>query len=236
MRERSPIHHLRRLVRVLFSEVTVSTEQRQSAANVNTASMEQLPTELLEQESGSLRSNLIYRAYQVLLEREPSSEEVALSISGIKPQTDTVDLISGILKSNEYQFIRFKQGFSATEGERKLIIRDLYRVLLGREPDVDGLNHYSGELANLSRAAAVIEWLQLSSEFKLREARLGIRQALERSFDVSQYLDLNADLRGAQIDALEHFIRHGVEEGRSTTNDAGHLDLNEDDWLEGLES
>ena len=203
---------------------------------MDVASGERPRAALMIHQSEPLIPDFIHRTYPILLERDPSSEEVALLTGVMNSKAEIVDLVSEMLKSKEYQSIRFKEGFSGAQSERKLIIRDLYRVVLGREPDDGGLNHYSGELTDLSRAAAIMESLLLSSEFHVREAKLGVRKTLERSFDVSQYLDLNADLRGTQIEVLEHFIRHGVEEGRSTILGAGHLDLDENDWLEGLKS
>ena len=223
----------RRLLSKYFNRLFKVSDDQSMIRTVIEKKEENVMSSRAHGEEDSLREDFVNNVYITLLGREPHSAESFLIKCGTERVLSFRDIVIAVLTSSEYVERRFPRGFSANSDDKVSVVGDIYRVLLGREADNNGLRHYSLELASLAQASAVVEAIIVSPEYKRRNARLAVRKTLEITFDVSQYLHANPDLRGMKMEALEHFIQHGVHEGRVAGPEAGHLDLTEDDWLEG---
>jgi hypothetical protein len=101
-------------------------------------------------------------------------------------------------------------------GGMKLMQFDIMAWLLGRaDPCVAGVDYLlHGAIEDGAEGAADWRRYVLQRPHLLRLAKPE-RGRLPRDFDVQAYLALNPDVRGACMEPRQHYLRHGVLEGRA---------------------
>lgn len=103
---------------------------------------------------------------------------------------------------------------SAAVDQANQIINDFVEVTLllrRQEDDAEWLRKVAATLLGDSRRGALISLLPGPLANFLRKAQLKRRDL----FDASTYRAANPDVASARIDALRHYIIHGIGEGRA---------------------
>jgi hypothetical protein len=94
---------------------------------------------------------------------------------------------------------------------------ELYRELVARAPSGSEHEGWIGRLLKGAPPSAVREAIGQLREAADEQRISAERQVVERSglFDASWYLRTNRDVADAGTDPLDHYIRHGRQEGRA---------------------
>ena len=100
----------------------------------------------------------VSRCYMVILGRNPDEGGLDYWTSGLKAKTGSAaDIIYSFISSNEFQ----AKGCSAEQ-----TIDILYRSMLGRNPDGDGMNYWLGRVNGGASYADLVNSFATSGEFK----------------------------------------------------------------------
>ncbi len=117
----------------------------------------------------------VQKLFQALLQRDAAASEVEYWTTRVHNGVSWVHVLRQIIASGEYQRIcaysNLPQGsITVTENRDKnyeatAYVTRCYREFLGREPEVEGLNTWTGSLANGASGAEIVANMVMSNEF-----------------------------------------------------------------------
>jgi hypothetical protein len=166
--------------------------------------------------------NIIEAAYDRYLKRSPDSGGIAYWIGQMQAGLTDEQLESSFLGSTEY--IVGHGGLNSNGVPLPAWVQGMYRDLLGREADPDGLSYWSGVLAAGVPAFSIALGFAASAERETARIGANYTSYLDRyadpggiSYWLGQFLQgkTNEDLAAGFIGSAEYYFNHG--KGTPTT-------------------
>lgn len=112
-------------------------------------------------------SDLIRSCYVHLLQRDPDTDGYGNYLEYLKNGGSVELIIQDFAESDEFKQVLIERSRTMTPWIAvRDVVRDVYRALLGRDPDAEGEAHYAAKLNGGAELATVLRSFVVSAEFE----------------------------------------------------------------------